>query len=101
MSKHEYIEKLKHQLAEWEVDIERLESKMDQAQDDYKEKLDKTLADLKHKRAELKEKFDKLEGAAEEAWEDIKEGLELAWDSLKLGFLSAKSEFMDRDKQDD
>ena len=32
MSKHEYIEKLKNQLAEWEQDMERLETKMDQVQ---------------------------------------------------------------------
>jgi len=98
MSKtHEIAEKIKQQLAEWEVDIDRLESKIEQAQGEAKIKLDDTVSDLKEKRDELKQKFDKFEDAAEEAVEDLIEGVELAWESLKLGFLSARSEFMDKE----
>ena len=40
MSKtHEIAEKIKQQLAEWEVDIDRLESKIEQAQGEAKIKL--------------------------------------------------------------
>lgn len=100
MSKHEFTQRLKKQLVEWERDIDLLEDKLEQAQADYRIKLDKTVDDLKRKSGELKERFDKLEDSTEEAWEDLKEGVELAWDALKLGFLSAKSEFMDRDKDE-
>lgn len=102
MSKtHEIAEKLKHQLAEWEVDIDKLEAKIEQAQGDARVKLDQTVNDLKDKRDELKDKFERFEDTAEEALEDLIEGVELAWESLKLGFLSAKSEFMDKDSDDD
>lgn len=97
--RHEYIEKAKAQLEEWEYDINRLEARLEDAQDEVKVKLDKTIKDLKVKKKDLQGKMKQLEGAAEEAWIDIKDGLELAWDSLKLGFLAAKSEFIEKQQQ--
>ena len=100
MSKrHEYLEKLKAQLEEWEYDINRLEARLDDAQGEAKVKLDKTLKDLKTKQKDVQGKLKKIEEAAEDAWHDVKDGLELAWDSLKLGFLAAKSEFIEKSQQ--
>jgi chromosome segregation ATPase len=97
MSKrNEYLEKVKEQLEEWEYDIDRLEARLEDAQADGKVKLDKTINELKAKQKELQLKLRDLEGAAEEAWTDIRDGVELAWDSLKLGFLAAKSEFIEK-----
>ncbi|HVL00868.1 MAG TPA: hypothetical protein VM553_13695 [Dongiaceae bacterium] len=97
MSKrNEYLEKLKAQLEEWEYDINRLEARLDDAQDEAKVKLDKTIKELKVKQQDLQVRLKQLEGAAEDAWTDIKDGLEIAWDSVKMGFLAAKSEFIER-----
>lgn len=100
MSKrHEYLEKLKAQLEEWQYDIDRLEAKMEDVQGEAKTKMDQTLTDLKAKQKDVQAKFKKIEEAAEDAWGDVRDGLELAWDSLKLGFLAAKSEFIEKSQQ--
>lgn len=100
MSKrHEYLDKLKAQLEEWEYDIDRLEARMEDLQGEARVKLDNTITDLKAKQKDVQVKLKKVEEAAEDALQDVKDGLELAWDSLKLGFLAAKSEFTERSSQ--
>lgn len=102
MSRHEYIEKIKQQLNEWEQDIDRLEDKLSDVRDDLRQSYETKISELKDKKEEAVAKARQLEGATEEAWDDLKDGLEMAWDSLKLGFLAAKSEFMGEkdDKKD-
>lgn len=97
--RHEYLEKLKAQLEEWEYDIDRLEARLEDAQGEARIKMDKAIADLKSRQKDVQAKLKKMEEAAEDAWQDVKDGLELAWDSLKLGFLAAKSEFIERSEQ--
>ena len=99
MSRHEYIEKIKQQLNEWEQDIDRLEDKLADVRDDLRLNYEEKISELKVKKDEAISKARQLEEATEEAWDDLKDGLEMAWDSLKLGFLAAKSEFMG-DKED-
>lgn len=100
MSKrHEYLDKLKAQLEEWEYDIDRLEARLEDAQGEAKVKMDKAITDLKAKQKDVQGKLKVIEEAAEDAWQDVRDGLELAWDSLKLGFLAAKSEFMEKTQQ--
>ena len=97
--RNEYLDKIKAQLEEWEYDINRLEARLDDAQDEAKVKLDKTINDLKARQKDMQGRLKQLENAAEEAWTDVKDGLELAWDSLKLGFLAAKSEFIEKSQK--
>ena len=97
--RNEYLDKIKAQLEEWEYDINRLEARLDDAQDEAKVKLDKTINDLKVKQKDMQGRLKQLENAAEEAWTDVRDGLELAWDSLKLGFLAAKSEFIEKSQK--
>lgn len=97
----EIAEKLKQQLVQWETDIDKLEDRIEHAQGEAKTKLDQTVQDLKSKQSDLRAKFERFESSAEEAMEDMVEGVEMAWESLKLGFLSAKSEFMDKDSNKD
>ena len=100
MSKrNEYLEKLKAQLEEWEYDIDRLEAKLEDAQGDAKVKMDKAINDLKTRQKDMQAKLKNIEEAAEDAWHDVKDSLEMAWDSLKLGFLAAKSEFIEKTQQ--
>ncbi len=95
----EYLEKLMAQLEEWKYDIDRLEARLEDFQGEARVKMDKTIADLKAKQKDVEVKLKRIEEAAEDAWHDVKDGLELAWDSLKLGFLTAKSEFMEKSQQ--
>lgn len=100
MSRKEYVEKLKNQIEEWEYDLNRLEHRIDDVQEDLKEKYKVAVKDLKVKKDEMLEKAKHVESSTEEAWDDLKNGIEMAWDSLKLGILAAKSEYED-DKKDD
>ena len=97
MSHSELIEKIKAQLDEWDYELDRMEHRAEDAQAELKSKYHELLADLKEKRIELLNRMDQYEDAAEDAIEDLKEGLEMAWDSIKLGFLAAKSEFTEVD----
>ena len=97
MSHSELIEKIKAQLEEWDYELDRMEHRAEGVQEDLKSKYHQVLEDLKGKRSELMSRLDHYEDAAEDAVEDLKEGLEMAWDSIKLGFLAAKSEFKDVD----
>ncbi|MCG8317461.1 MAG: hypothetical protein MI976_29940 [Pseudomonadales bacterium] len=97
MSHSELIEKIKSQLEEWDYELDRMESRAEDVQADLKDKYKHALSDLQVKREELTSKLKQYEEAAEDAVEDLKEGLEMAWDSIKLGFLAAKSEFKEVD----
>lgn len=100
-SKNKYLEKASRQLEEWDYELNRLEARLDDIQDEFKHKLEERLNHLKKERQTFKAKVKDFEETSEEAWEDIKEGLEMAWDSIKLGFLSARSEFLsDEDRKE-
>ena len=100
MSKsHEYLDIFKAQLEDWEYQFNRLEARVEDVQDEARDKLEETIKEFRANRKELQDKLAKFEDAAEDAWQDIKDGLELAWDSLKLGVLAARSEFMDKSSE--
>ncbi|MDX1694384.1 MAG: hypothetical protein R3208_11525 [Ketobacteraceae bacterium] len=97
MSHSELIEKIKAQLEEWDYELDRMEHRAEDVQADVKSRYQHLVEDLKAKRSELAHRVDQFEDAAEDALEDVKEGLEMAWDSIKLGFLAARSEFKEMD----
>lgn len=101
MSSHKsFIDQLTNQLEKWDYDLDRLEHRLNDISDELKEKLDNTVAQLKSDRKELIEKVQKYEQAGEDAIEDLKEGLDIAWDSIKMALLSAKSEFLEEEEED-
>lgn len=99
MSKHEYIQKLKDQLDEWDYEIDRLEARAKDVQHSVNEKVKASVADLKEKSEQLKTKFRDVEHATEEAAADVKDALEMAWNSLKMGVLAVRSEFEEDEKK--
>lgn len=101
MSSHKaFINKISSQLEKWDYDLDRLEHRVEGISDDLKEQLNKTITELKSSRSALSEKVSEYEQAGEDAVEDIKEGLEIAWDSIKMALLSAKSEFLKEEEED-
>ncbi len=99
MSKHEYIQKLKNQLDEWDYEIDRLEARAKDVQQSVNEKVKESVADLKVKSEQLKGRFLEVEHATEEAAADVKDALEMAWNSIKMGVLAVRSEFEDDEKK--
>lgn len=101
MSKHEYIQKLKTQLDEWDYEIDRLEAKAKEVQHTISEKLKTNVSELKEKSEQLKVRFKDVEHATEEAAADVKDALDMAWNSLKMGVLAVRSEFEDGEKKNE
>ena len=94
MSKrHEYIEKFKNKLDEWDADIDALEVKARETTDELKVEIVDQLASLRVKRDIAKLKLAEIKDASEEAWEDIKGGADEAWNSFKQAIDKARSHF--------
>ena len=92
-TRHEYIQRLKDKLDEWDADIDEFEAKAQQAKADIKYELEDQITSLKVKRDLAKLKLAEVVDAGEEAWQDIKEGADEAWSSLKAAVDKARSHF--------
>jgi len=92
-SRHEYIDKFKVKLDEWDADIDELEDRAQKAKADLKSELDDQIRSLKLKRDIAKLKLSEIKDASEEAWEDVKAGAEEAWADVKDAMEKAKSHF--------
>jgi hypothetical protein len=92
-SRHEYIDKFKDKLDEWDADIDELEDRARKAKAELKFELEDQVTSLKLKRDIAKLKLSEIRDASEEAWEDIKAGAEEAWGDVKDAVEKAKSHF--------
>lgn len=92
-SRHEYIDKFKDKLDEWDADIDELEDRARKAKTELKFELEDQITSLKLKRDIAKLKLLEIRDAGEEAWEDIKAGAEEAWADVKDAMEKAKSHF--------
>ncbi len=92
-TRHEYIEKFKEKLDEWDTDIDELEAKAQKAKAGMKNELDDQITSLRLKRDLARFKLSEIKDASEEAWEDVKGGAEEAWADLKDAMGKAKSHF--------
>lgn len=92
-TRHEYIEKLKNKLDEWEADIDEFEANTQKTTTELKFELEDQITALKVKRDIAKLKLAELMDAGEEAWQDIKDGADEAWGSLKEAIEKARSHF--------
>jgi len=92
-TRHEYIEKLKNKLDEWDADIDELEASALKTKADLKYELEDQVASLKIKRDIARAKLLELMDSGEDAWQDIREGVDEAWTSLKLAIEKARSHF--------
>lgn len=92
-SRHEYIDKLKEKLDEWDADIDELEERAQKTKTEIEFELKDQVTALKLKRDIVKLKLSEIMDASEEAWEDIKAGAEEAWADVKDAMEKAKSHF--------
>jgi uncharacterized protein Yka (UPF0111/DUF47 family) len=92
-SRHEYINKLKEKLDEWDADIDELEERAQKTKTEIEFELKDQITTLKLKRDIVKLKLSEIMDASEEAWEDIKAGAEEAWADVKDAMEKAKSHF--------
>ena len=92
-TRHEYIEKFKNKLDEWDADIGELEAQAQKTKAELKFELEDQITSLKVKRDIAKLKLSEITDASEEAWEDVKTGAEEAWADIRTAIEKARSHF--------
>ncbi len=92
-NRHEYIQKLKDKLDEWDADIDEFEESAERAKADLKFELEDQLAALKTRRETARQKLAEVMDASEDAWQDIRHGVDDAWASMKEAIDKARSHF--------
>ena len=93
MNKDEYVEKLKLQLDQWNVESAKWEDKARTAQAEIKTEYEKQLAALSARREEAMYQMRLLQGASSEAWKEMMGGADAAWKQMQDAFGKARSHF--------
>lgn len=79
----EYVEKLSAQMVEWEVQIEMLKEKAENATAEEKYEYSRTIAAVQLKRDQAAEQLLGISAAGADEWEDMKTGAEQIWDEVR------------------
>ena len=93
MNKDEYVEKLKAQLDQWNVETKKWEEKARTAQAEIKVEYEKQLAAVSARREEAMYQLRLLQGASTEAWKDMMTGADAAWKQMRDAFGKAREHF--------
>lgn len=91
-NQHEYAEKLKAKIDEWDKELAELEKKLKQAPKELQTGLASKASEFKEKHKATLIRLEEMEDASEGAWDEISKGIEKAWLDLKDGFKNAKME---------
>ena len=91
--KDEYIGKLKQQLDQWNVDIDVLEARAREADDEFRMNYDAYLEALKARRDEAKVRLALLRDSAGDAWQELRKGSDEAWESIRHAVAEARKKF--------
>jgi len=89
--KEKLVEKLRAKLSKWNMEIDKLEAKADQAGSDAKTIYRKQVLLLQAMRKDFEDKLEELRTSEAQAWVELKGGVENAWKALSAGLKSAKS----------
>jgi FtsZ-binding cell division protein ZapB len=92
-TRNAYVETMKVKIDEWNVEIDKLQTKADQARADIQVECKKQVSELKDKRQDLYRRMSELKKSSETAWEDMKSGLDTAWQAMGESVKSAQSRF--------
>jgi hypothetical protein len=93
MNREEYVQKLKAQLDEWNVEAKKWEQKAQEAQAGMKAEYEKQLATLNSQREQALYQMKLLQNASQDAWQDMMKGADQAWKSMQEAFDKARSHF--------
>ena len=88
-----FREETETRLADYQKEIDQLESKAEELGEDAKERAEERLAALREKRDEVSEKLKELSSSSGEAWEQVKSGINAALKDLGNAYEKAVAEF--------
>jgi lipid II:glycine glycyltransferase (peptidoglycan interpeptide bridge formation enzyme) len=89
INREEYVQKLKHQIEQWNAQMAQWEAMSRNAQDRYMKQLEQ----FREKRDAAMAELRRLQGASVDAWSDMMKGTEAAFKSMQEAFESARKKF--------
>jgi hypothetical protein len=92
----EYVERLSAQIVEWDVQIDHLKDKAENATPEAKFDHAKLIADLQLKRDQAATELQGISAASDDEWEDLKAGAEQIWHEIRVILSNEKLKSKDR-----
>ena len=84
--KEAYLKKLSARLKQKEIDIEKMQAKVDAAKGDLREAHLKEIKELRMKKNTVLDNMKQLQESGEEMWDEIKKGVDKSWSELRDAF---------------
>lgn len=92
-NREEFIQKMKAQLDQWSIEIDRLSARAETAQAEAKLKYRAQIEAIKQQREAAKLKLHELQASSEDAWDSVRESMESGWESITKAIKDAMSRF--------
>ena len=89
IDREEYVQKLKHQIEQWNAQMAQWEEASRSAKDRYMKQLEQ----FREKRDTAMAELRRLQSASAEAWADMMKGTETAFKSMQEAFENARKKF--------
>ena len=89
INREEYVQKLKHQVEQWNAQMAHWEAMSRGAQERYLKQLEQ----FREKRDDAMAELRRLQGASADAWADMMKGTEAAFKSMQEAFENARKKF--------
>jgi lipid II:glycine glycyltransferase (peptidoglycan interpeptide bridge formation enzyme) len=89
INREEYVQKLKHQIEQWNAQMAQWEATSRDAKDRYMKQLEQ----FREKRDAAMAELRRLQSASMDAWADMMKGTEGAFKSMQEAFESARKKF--------
>jgi len=89
INREEYVQKLKHQIEQWNAQMAQWEATSRDAKDRYMMQLEQFRAKRDAAMAEMR----RLQSASADAWADMMKGTEAAFKSMQEAFENARKKF--------
>jgi hypothetical protein len=93
MNREEYVERMKHQIDEWNTKLDKWEAEVQKAQANVKTKYEAQIQALEKQRDEAVKRLNETRDASQNAWMEVSKGAESAWKTMQASFEKAWSEF--------
>jgi CII-binding regulator of phage lambda lysogenization HflD len=84
--KQAYLQKLSARLKQKEIDIEKMQAKIDAAKGDLGKDYLQAIDDLRMKKDTVTGNMKQLQESGDEVWDEIKQGVDKSWSDLRDTF---------------
>ena len=88
--KNQFVEKMQHQLAALNRDVEQLAARIEKSSGAAKAEAKTKLQALRDQTTRLNQQFDEVKNSTESTWDSVKGGFKKAYESSKDGFQQAR-----------